>query len=269
MLLTRDGSTLLQASADKGPSNTQTIERALHEMMSFYATWLVKHGKNSNALGKIEKRFEIFKDNFKFIDEHNVENRTYKLRLNRFTDLANEEYRAMYLDTKIDFHCRLSRQNHPHSFRNGDSLPDSIDWRDKGAIVPIKDQVKCGSCGAFPLIAAVEGINEIETSDLTLLSEQELVDRFCKNIILIGIGNFTLVDDRPVTEEALLSNFLIPPDENMYNGRSLAKPDSLRDFNPMVHVSVVKDYLLSFHEDSNNKELNKSKGSYQKLSTCH
>ncbi|KAJ4950266.1 hypothetical protein NE237_027098 [Protea cynaroides] len=101
--------------------------------MSFYASWLVRHGKNYNALGKIEKRFEIFKDNFRFIDEHNAENRTYKLCLNKFTDLANEEYRAM-----------------------------------------------------------------------------------------------------PVTEEALLSNFLIPPDENMYNGRSLAI-DCLEEAHLMIN----------------------------------
>lgn len=52
----------------------------------------------------------------------------------------------------------------------------------------------------------------------------------------------TLMDDRLVTEEDLLANFLIRPDENEFSGRCLAELccDSLREFNPMVRVSVEK-----------------------------
>ncbi|KAJ7957224.1 SUMO-activating enzyme subunit 1B [Quillaja saponaria] len=74
------------------------------------------------------------------------------------------------------------------------------------------------------------------------------VAEFCKNIVLAGVGSLTLVDDRTVTEEALFSNFLIPPEENLYSGKTLAELccDSLKDFNPMVHVSVEKGDLSSF-----------------------
>lgn len=56
------------------------------------------------------------------------------------------------------------------------------------------------------------------------------------------------MDDRVATEEALSSNFLIPPDENVYNGKTLAQLccDSLKDFNPMVRVSVEEGF--SFHD---------------------
>lgn len=69
--------------------------------------------------------------------------------------------------------------------------------------------------------------------------------QFCKNIVLAGVGSLTLNDDNPVTEEALAANFLIPFDENMGGGGSLAELccDSLKDFNPMVHVSVAKGML--------------------------
>ncbi|KAF8408442.1 hypothetical protein HHK36_007595 [Tetracentron sinense] len=74
---------------------------------------------------------------------------------------------------------------------------------------------------------------------------------FCKNIVLAGIGSLTLMDDRMVTEEALSANFLIPPDENMFSERSLAELccDSLREFNPMVRVSVEKGDLSTFDGD--------------------
>ncbi|KAJ7967494.1 Cysteine proteinase [Quillaja saponaria] len=150
------------------------------QMRAMYEAWLVKHGKAYNALGEKEKRFEIFKDNLKFIEEHNMaEKRTYKLGLNRFADLTNEEYRAIYLGSKMNRSAgNLSgtRKSDRYAYKVGDELPESVDWREKGAVVPVKDQGQCGSCWAFSTIAAVEGINQIVTNDLIPLSEQELVD---------------------------------------------------------------------------------------------
>jgi len=46
----------------------------------------------------------------------------------------------------------------------------------------------------------------------------------------------------------LSSNFLIPPDENVYSGKTIAQLccDSLKDFNPMVRVFVEKGSYLPF-----------------------
>jgi hypothetical protein len=119
------------------------------EVMAIYEAWLTKHGKAYNAIGEKEKRFEIFKDNLRFIDEHNnAESRTYKVGLNRFADLTNEEYRSTYLGAKLSTKKRLSKRSDRYEPRVGDQLPDSVDWRKKGAVVDVKDQ---GSCGEFPL----------------------------------------------------------------------------------------------------------------------
>ncbi|KAL0415652.1 UNVERIFIED_CONTAM: SUMO-activating enzyme subunitB-1 [Sesamum latifolium] len=77
------------------------------------------------------------------------------------------------------------------------------------------------------------------------------VVEFCKNIVLAGVGSVTLNDDRLVTEEELSANFLVPPDENVYSGKSLAELccDSLTDFNPMVRVSVEKGEVSKFSTD--------------------
>ncbi|PHT53896.1 SUMO-activating enzyme subunit 1B-1 [Capsicum baccatum] len=74
---------------------------------------------------------------------------------------------------------------------------------------------------------------------------------FCKNIVLAGVGSLTLNDDRLVTEDLLYANFLIPPDENDFRGKSVAELccDSLKDFNPMVSVSVEKGALSIFDAD--------------------
>ncbi|KAH9712070.1 putative cysteine protease RD21B [Citrus sinensis] len=154
------------------------------EVMTIYQTWLAKHGKTSNGMGHNEKRFQIFKDNLRFIDEHNSLNRTYKVGLNKFADLTNEEYRAMYLGTRSDAKRRLMKSkvaSQRYACKAGDELPESVDWREKGAVNPVKDQGSCGSCWAFSTVAAVEGINKIVTGELISLSEQELVDCDRKN----------------------------------------------------------------------------------------
>ncbi|XP_042458355.1 SUMO-activating enzyme subunit 1B-1-like [Zingiber officinale] len=68
---------------------------------------------------------------------------------------------------------------------------------------------------------------------------------FCKNIVLAGVGDLTVMDDRLVTEDTLQANFLIPRDSDAYGGRSLSEVccESLRDFNPMVRVSAEKGDL--------------------------
>ncbi|XP_057949704.1 zingipain-2-like [Malania oleifera] len=153
-------------------------ERTEEEVMGIYERWLADHRKTYNGLGEKQERFQIFKDNLRFIEEHNALNRSYKVGLNRFADLTNEEFRSMYLGGNYMRSFAKSRgsSSSRYAFRAGDELPESVDWRAKGAVNPVKDQGQCGSCWAFSTIAAVEGINQIVTGKLVSLSEQELVD---------------------------------------------------------------------------------------------
>lgn len=57
-----------------------------------------------------------------------------------------------------------------------DDLPDSIDWRKKKIIAPIKDQGECGSCWAFSAVAAMEALHAQKSGQLIQLSEQNLID---------------------------------------------------------------------------------------------
>jgi len=52
----------------------------------------------------------------------------------------------------------------------------SIDWREKGAVTPAKDQGPLGFCGTFGRVAAAEGQFAIHTSQLRNFSEEELID---------------------------------------------------------------------------------------------
>eukprot|EP00262_Sarcandra_glabra_P022432 TRINITY_DN9937_c0_g4_i1.p1 TRINITY_DN9937_c0_g4~~TRINITY_DN9937_c0_g4_i1.p1 ORF type:complete len:324 (+),score=58.62 TRINITY_DN9937_c0_g4_i1:197-1168(+) len=101
----------------------------------------------------------------------------------------------------------------------------------------------------------VDAQRRLSKSNILVNGMKGTVVEFCKNIVLAGVGSLTLMDDRLVTEEALSANFLIPPDKNTFNGRSIAELccDSLREFNPMVRVSVEKGDLASFDGEFFNK----------------
>jgi len=113
-------------------------------------------------------RFNIFKENLDFINEHNSQDASYSVAINQFTDLTNEEFRQ-YLG------YRSSGATLPSTEIRGD-IKASVDWRAKGAVTPVQNQGACGSCWAFSATGAVEGSYFISTGQLVKFSEQQLVD---------------------------------------------------------------------------------------------
>lgn len=125
-------------------------ERSEEETRRMYAEWMAAHGRTYNAIGEEERRYQVFRDNLRYIDEHNAAAdagvHSFRLGLNRFADLTNEEYRATYLGvrTKPQRERKLSSRYHAD---DNVELPESVDWRTKGAVAEVKDQ---GSCGELP-----------------------------------------------------------------------------------------------------------------------
>lgn len=132
-----------------------------------------KHNKIYKSIEEKLHRFEIFRDNLKHIDERNNIISNYWLGLNEFADLSHDEFKKMYLGLKVQ---NEKRSNDEFIYSDFVDLPKSVDWRKKGAVTDVKNQGSCGSCWAFSTVAAVEGINQIKTGNLTSLSEQELID---------------------------------------------------------------------------------------------
>lgn len=50
------------------------------------------------TLNEEQHRFEIFKENLDWINQHNSVKRTYTVGMNKFGDITNKEYREMYVE---------------------------------------------------------------------------------------------------------------------------------------------------------------------------
>jgi len=90
--------------------------------------------------------------------------------LNHFADLTSEEFGKTYTGTIPKPGSGFIRKF------DANDLPDSFDWRTKGAVTPVKNQGACGSCWAFSSTGALEGLYFIQNSKLVSLSEQNFVD---------------------------------------------------------------------------------------------
>ncbi|KAJ0011295.1 hypothetical protein Pint_34033 [Pistacia integerrima] len=148
---------------------------SMDKLVELFESWMSKHGKTYKCIEEKLHRFEIFRDNLKHIDQRNKEVTSYWLGLNEFADLSHEEFKNKYLGLKPEFPIRRQSSS-DFTYRDVAALPKSVDWREKGAVTEVKNQGSCGSCWAFSTVAAVEGINQIVTRNLTSLSEQELID---------------------------------------------------------------------------------------------
>ncbi|CAK8535266.1 unnamed protein product [Lathyrus sativus] len=142
--------------------------------------WMEEHGKSYKDGAEKEKRFQIFKQNMEFIESFNAAgNSGFNLSINQFADQTNDEFKANSLNGKNKPLIGVgiaATEEAVFRYENVTDVPATMDWRERGAVTPIKHQHLCGSCWAFATVAATEGINQITTGRLVSLSEQELVD---------------------------------------------------------------------------------------------
>ena len=145
---------------------TLGVEAAFNEHLAAF-------GKSYGTREEYQFRMEIFAQKDAEIKEINANpENTFTVGHNQFSTWTHDEYKQL-LGFKLPADAELSSNV---TVLDDSNLADSVDWRTKGAVNPVKNQGQCGSCWAFSATAAIEGHNFIQSGTLLSLAEQEFVD---------------------------------------------------------------------------------------------
>lgn len=137
-----------------------------------FEAFVKTHGKVYLSGEEKTYRVKTFKSNLAKIDYLNSLDTGAVYGATAFADLSPEEFSMKYLGLHHDH----SHGTAPVAPLKSGAVPASFDWREKGAVTPVKDQGQCGSCWSFSTTGNIEGVWQIAGHKLTSLSEQNLVD---------------------------------------------------------------------------------------------
>ncbi|VEN33948.1 unnamed protein product, partial [Callosobruchus maculatus] len=137
------------------------------------------HGKTYRSLVEEKHRFSVFQKNLIEIQEHNKKyergEESFAMKVTQFADMTHEEFLDLLKLQGVP--ALPSNAVTFDNFEDSDiDEKDAVDWRKEGAVTPVKNQGKCGSCWAFSAVGSIEAQFFKKNRTLVSLSAQELVD---------------------------------------------------------------------------------------------
>jgi cysteine peptidase B len=147
------------------------------DFSSMFEEFKTTYGRRYATAAEESKRLSIFVENMKIAAMHQAANPLASFGANEFADLSAEEFKIRHSSDKFYAKAAANAKAPTALFTEAQlkATAGSIDWRQKGAVVAIKDQGQCGSCWAFSTTGGIEGQWFLAGNTLTSLSEQLLV----------------------------------------------------------------------------------------------
>jgi len=142
-----------------------------------YEQYVADFGKSYATSAEYEMHKALFESRVAEVIAHNnVDGVSWKKGINKFSDVTVEEFRrSLGHSSSMSQTMRASMPAAPLHQAPAGGLPDSVDWRTKKIITPVKDQGGCGSCWAFAAVETIEAMLTQSTGKTVLLSSQNMV----------------------------------------------------------------------------------------------
>ena len=116
-----------------------TEDDALLHAERHFSNFKATFGKSYASQEEHDYRFGIFKANLRRAKRHQGLDPTAVHGVTKFSDLTQKKFRRNFLGLKK--RLRLPADAHKAPILPTNDLPTDFDWREKGAVTPVKDQV--------------------------------------------------------------------------------------------------------------------------------
>lgn len=199
-----------------------------------FKEWTKIHGKTYANSQEYRKRQSIWYENYKFIEKTNSKKLTYRLGINKFSDLTAEEFngRQGIVHKPDSKHLELSRLLVGITSSPEEEVkdhPQKLDWVEKGVVpIPRTQDVNCGqSVGAYTAVGSAEANWKIKHGDDSKLSVQYALD--CKTgaayrcgIAYLDLFAYFLLRDKAYTVENYPNKFTGLPQKCPFDSSSVS-----------------------------------------------
>jgi len=150
-----------------------------------FLQFMKKYHKTYASSEEFDLRFHNFKASLTRVEQKNAKSNggadgSLVYGITKFSDMSPEEFKnTILMKNPIVVDKTKGRDPSRVLKPTVDSVPDTFDWREKGAVTPVKDQEQCGSCWAFSATENIESMWILSgqgTNTTVDLSPQQIVD---------------------------------------------------------------------------------------------
>jgi hypothetical protein len=165
-----------------------------------FDAWMANHHKTYGSADEKAQRYQHWLEAYGRVQQHTHPH--YSLGLNEMSDWSPAEH-AQRLQRggkhHLGFHIPAGWRrkfvdefggSHPRVFdgRGEPSPPPEVDWRDPSnnpkqvqGVTSVRNQLFCGGCYSFAVVAAVEGVVAADRGYLNALSDEQIIDCDAEN----------------------------------------------------------------------------------------